>query len=169
MRKRISPSFAIAATALFISLGGTGWAAANHYLITRASQIKPSVRAELRGERGPQGLQGLQGPAGPLGPRGIEGPQGAPGTVSQGTDYASQDSAALSPSSPTATLTLRCNPGDQVVSGGFDGNAEIVTESELVGAPVVNGVTLGLGWEVTAHLDPGATSGLVIVRVTCSH
>lgn len=41
----------IAGIALFVALGGSA-VAANHYLITRKSQIKPSV------------LRALQGPAG---------------------------------------------------------------------------------------------------------
>jgi hypothetical protein len=56
----------VAATlALIFSMGG-GALAASHYLITSTSQIKPSVRAQLRGTRGPMG------PAGPQGPRGGE-------------------------------------------------------------------------------------------------
>ena len=53
MRKP-SPSLIIATIALFFSLTGAGLAA-QHFIITSTSQIKPSVRQALRGERGLQG------------------------------------------------------------------------------------------------------------------
>ena len=46
MRKTISPATVISCVALFFSLAGTG-IAASRYLITSASQIKPTVRAAL--------------------------------------------------------------------------------------------------------------------------
>ena len=45
--RRLSPATVIASVALFFSLAGTGLAA-QHYLITSVSQIKPSVQQDLR-------------------------------------------------------------------------------------------------------------------------
>jgi hypothetical protein len=74
----------IACLALFFALGGTA-IAAQHYLITSTSQIKPSVLAKLKGDagatgaQGPAGAAGAAGPAGPTGATGSEGPAGPQG------------------------------------------------------------------------------------------
>jgi hypothetical protein len=65
----------VALLALFITLGGTGYAATN------ATSSRKHHRA-LRGHRGPpgpQGLPGRTGATGPRGPRGVGGPRGAIG------------------------------------------------------------------------------------------
>jgi hypothetical protein len=48
MRRTPSPAMFVACIALFVALGGTA-VAADHYLITSTSQIKPSVVKQLRG------------------------------------------------------------------------------------------------------------------------
>jgi hypothetical protein len=73
MRLRLTYANVMATLALVFSMSG-GALAAQHYLITKASQISPAVRAELRGNpgrAGPRGPQGLGGPAGPQGPAGL--------------------------------------------------------------------------------------------------
>jgi hypothetical protein len=87
-----SPAMLVALTALFVALGGTGYAATRllprnsvgeHQLRNSAvtghkirphtihlSDIATSTRNSLRGQTGPQGAQGGQGPAGPQGPPG---------------------------------------------------------------------------------------------------
>src|SRR5512132_917501 len=84
----------VALIALFVALGGTGYAATRllprnsvgeHQLRKSAvtgSKIRPrtihlsdiatSTRNSLRGKTGPQGPQGPQGPAGPQGPPGAD-------------------------------------------------------------------------------------------------
>ena len=87
-----SPAMLVALTALFVALGGTGYAATRllprnsvgeHQLRNSAvtsSKIRPhtihlsdiatSTRNSLRGQTGAQGPQGPQGPTGPQGPPG---------------------------------------------------------------------------------------------------
>jgi Collagen triple helix repeat (20 copies) len=68
--------------AVMVLAGGA--MAASHFIITNINQIKPSVRAQLRGNRGPRGFagaQGLQGPQGVQGPQGTAGTPGPPGTA----------------------------------------------------------------------------------------
>ena len=86
--RRPTPAGIIASLALFFALGGSA-VAANHYLVTSTSQIKPSVLKSLhgpagaKGAKGATGANGAGGPAGPAGgqgPQGIQGPSGAQGT-----------------------------------------------------------------------------------------
>jgi len=64
---------------VFAMLGGAYAAKKQGFLITKLSQIKPSVRNQLKGNQGPKGAQGAKGDTGARGPEGPRGPQGAPG------------------------------------------------------------------------------------------
>jgi len=93
MKHRPRLGTVVALVALFVALGGTA-IAANHYLITSTSQIKPSVLRDLKGATGSKGATGTAGqpgtngqpgtagtagPTGPAGPSGPVGPQGVKG------------------------------------------------------------------------------------------
>jgi hypothetical protein len=91
MRRRWpSPATPLALIALFLALGGTGYAASSGvgpFDGARSSHHR-STAAErhLRGARGQRGPAGAQGPAGATGARGPRGPAGTPGeTGAQGT------------------------------------------------------------------------------------
>jgi Collagen triple helix repeat (20 copies) len=76
---RPTPAGIIASLALFFALGGSA-VAANHYLVTSSSQIKPSVLKGLHGPAGAKGAKGAAGANGAAGPTGPAGGQGPPGT-----------------------------------------------------------------------------------------
>ena len=78
----------VVAMAGLMIFGGGAWAAGK-FIITNINQIKPSVRAQLRGapgqrgDKGSQGTPGAQGAQGPQGPQGPQGSQGSQGVQGQ--------------------------------------------------------------------------------------
>jgi Collagen triple helix repeat (20 copies) len=74
---RPSPALAVALLALFIALGGTGFAATQFQ--------KPGTviakAAKTTTKRGPRGFRGFRGPRGPAGPKGAAGSAGATGAA----------------------------------------------------------------------------------------
>lgn len=89
MRKPSAPLI-ISLVALFVSLGGTSLAA-QHYLLTSTSQVKPNVLRALRGPPGPQGATGI---------RGTTGAAGAPADLSNLCSGLSQARLEISISEP---------------------------------------------------------------------
>lgn len=65
---------------VFAMLGGAYAAQKQGFVITKLSQIKPSVRSQLKGSSGPAGPKGDPGPKGATGPEGAKGAQGNPGS-----------------------------------------------------------------------------------------
>jgi hypothetical protein len=63
--KRSMVTVIVSVVAALVVSGGV--AAASGYLITSIHQIKPSVRAALKGKRGPRGFTGPKGAPGPAG------------------------------------------------------------------------------------------------------
>jgi hypothetical protein len=97
VKRRPTISGALAVIALLLAAGGTAYAASS-YIITSAHQIKPSVLAQLQGQRGARGYTGKQGKTGANGTNGgttngappaqgvadNAGAAGAPGAAGQG-------------------------------------------------------------------------------------
>jgi hypothetical protein len=136
----------IAIVALFIALGGSA-VAANRYLITKTSQIKPSVLSKLKGKAGatgPAGPAGTAGPGGPAGPQGPQGPQGPGGGAAAlsalTTVVGPKVEGTYNPSTETygEFSEARCPAGQKAVSGGHD---EILAEA-------VQSYKIGNTWSV---------------------
>jgi hypothetical protein len=79
------------------------------------------------GPQGPPGFNGTQGPPGPqgpAGPQGIQGIQGPPGiTPLNATNIYINTTESVSSSGigiEFTIATIRCDPGDTSISGGFD-------------------------------------------------
>jgi hypothetical protein len=88
IRRRPSPAMLIAMLALFIALGGTGYAKKAVRLITgseiakgtiQVDRLSAQARAALKGNGGVQGLTGSPGPQGLKGDPGGQGLKGDPG------------------------------------------------------------------------------------------
>jgi hypothetical protein len=99
MRKpKLTYANVVSTLCLFVLLGGSAYAA-DRYLITSTSQIKPSVLAQISGpgdaaaarkkkqKRGPAGPRGPVGPVGPVGPGGVAGTARAYTFVTGNTYY----------------------------------------------------------------------------------
>src|SRR5258708_25254778 len=73
IRRKPSPSTAIAVVALVFAMSGGALAAKNH--TTGSAEASKQGKKAKRGPRGPRGPRGLTGPQGATGARGAGGPQ----------------------------------------------------------------------------------------------
>jgi hypothetical protein len=80
LRRHLNYANVVATMALVFAMSG-GALAASHYLITKSSQIKPSVLKKLKGNIGHTGATGATGAQGPVGKEGQPGSPGASGTT----------------------------------------------------------------------------------------
>jgi len=80
LRRHLSYANVVATMALVFAMSG-GALAASHYLITKTSQIKPSVLKKLKGNIGHVGATGPSGPQGSVGKEGQPGSAGESGTT----------------------------------------------------------------------------------------
>jgi hypothetical protein len=154
----------IACLALFFALGGTA-IAAQRYLITSVSQIKPSVLAKLRGDAGAQGPSGPVGPAGPAGltgpagPTGLTGPQGPAGALGRQGEVGERGAEGpAGGSSGLSALTLKEGAENRVPAYNEDGPAgEEGVEGSVATCPAGDHVVSG-GSDIFAGVVEGALS-----------
>ena len=163
--RRPKPATVISLMALFIALGGTGYAAiklpANSVGTKQLKKnavtlqkIKPSARKALRGRQGDPGPRGAQGA------RGAAGPQGAgpvkldwSGTAAAGTTTPLYSRGGLS-------ITARCSAGPAVAvrlgAGGTNATVSATWTHEESDQP--NTTTTEQGSIANGVLDVGATA-----------
>jgi len=81
LRRHFGIPGTLAVLALVFAMFGGAYAAKKQgFIITKLSQIKPSVRNQLKGKQGPKGDSGPKGDAGARGAAGAPGAPGAPGS-----------------------------------------------------------------------------------------
>lgn len=167
---KVSPSLVISVIALVVALSGT--AVASSYLITKSSQIKPSVRKALKGQKGadgedgPRGLQGPAGAPGPAGTPGAAGPAGAAGTPGLlGVVTVNGAQQTYQPGQYGGAPIAQCPAGSTVIGTGFNGPFNAVggfvqKYGTFVGGFFANASSIALTGSVQAicgQLAPGAT------------
>jgi hypothetical protein len=106
--RRVTPALVVSVLAFVLAAGGT--AVAGGYIITKTSQIKPSVKRALAGQRGPQGPQGAQGA------QGVAGAQGPPGLAALATVASPPFDL---PSGSYYAPQVNCPDGMRVIGTGF--------------------------------------------------
>ena len=177
---RLQPTTVVSLVALFVVLGGTGYAAiklpANSVGTKQLKKnavtlkkIKKSTRKRLKGQKGapgPTGATGSQGATGATGPRGATGAPG-PGAIKL-------DLATTVP--PDKTTTLYSRDGLSITAACKDvaGNSEASVELRF-GASGVN-ATANVSWTqefsgtptTTATNQDGVANGTVTVATSTS-
>jgi hypothetical protein len=118
--------FAAGAAVLAVLAFAGGATAAGRWVISNVNQIKPNVRAQLKGNSGVPGAQGLPGAQGPAGPAGLTGVQ----TVSASSPICAFSAGACA----VATATAFCPAGSYVVGGSADTDAIETPISTFAGA-----------------------------------
>lgn len=134
--RRPSPALIVACLALFVALGGTGYAAMRlprnsvgaHQLRKGAVTAPKLGRSAIKmlqhklGKRGPRGAQGAQGAPGSPGATGAVGPQGSPGAPGATKVVARYGNVQ---SGPTGGVSFAsCQAGETVTGGGWDFTTE---------------------------------------------
>lgn len=151
MHKRLAVVVAVLAALAFAS----GAAAATHYFVTNINQIKPSVRAALKGNRGPRGFTGTAGAAGAQGPQGVPGVAGAVGSA-RAVAVVNADGSFLQGVGFPKNVTGVSHTGGSgiyciILSGGFDPSDAMATLSQGF---------ISDGYSVSANPDsPDCASG----------
>ena len=149
-RTRMSYAGVVATLALVLALsGGTAWAA-NRYLITSASQIKPSVRHSLRGYRGYRGYTGKTGTAATKGNTGATGAAGA-------TNVTEQIATGKIAANSSGSGTVSCPAGTKATGGGgFDGGVATAVIYQDGPLPNSGSAATPTGWQVSWNTNADA-------------
>jgi hypothetical protein len=148
IRERLTFANVVACLALFVALGGVGYAATalpkgsvgtpqlKKGAVTRA-KIAPTVRESFRGEpgqRGPQGPAGERGATGERGPAGERGEAGTPGSVTL---------PAVAPSGQTQRGLFTAQDSKETSSAGLTTFAVISFPVPLTTAPTPHYLKVG--------------------------
>jgi hypothetical protein len=148
----VSPSMVVACMALFVALGGTGYAASQ--VVTRSA--KQQKKAKIK--RGPRGRVGPQGPAGPAGATGPAGPTGLANVTRVVANFTIAPAA-----SGSSTGRATCPPGQKVLGGGTSNAADPNAVSVKASYPEA-----GDTWRVDMN-NSTSGSGVATVYAICAN
>jgi hypothetical protein len=178
-RPALSPSFVLAAIALFVALGGSGYAAVQvtqskgpskplaktksltkNQVNTLISRFFNSHKSQLVGPQGPQGIQGVQGIQGNQGIQGIQGNQGPGATRLTGSAISGGGAQQVGTAGPW-TFTETCATSNPFSTLKITGpSSSTVTGSQSVaalggGAATTKffATTVGAGFSLTLTAD----------------
>jgi hypothetical protein len=170
--RRPTPAFVLACIALFVAMGGTGYAAQQASKPLSKSQINKLIasyfkkhKGQLTGPRGATGPAGANGTNGTNGQRGPQGPGAIPVTLSTTSAIAGAQSIATA---GPWSFTVTCPPAGPLAftvhgPGSIGGTTVIggVPATTYVGGmgPINAGATTTLGTGGNAQLDNQLQSG----------
>lgn len=152
IRRKPSPSTAIAVVALVFAMSGGAIAAKNQ--VTGPAQASKQGK---KGKRGPQGPRGKQGPSGPMGPQGAVGPRGAAGPQGPKGDTGDPWTAGgFLPSGASVGGTWVAGVGPELFAGKGAAAASISFGLPLKGLPTIVIVKKGEEGKEHAAECPGS-------------
>lgn len=185
MSRRPSPALVLAALALFVALGGTGYATSR--LVAKSSpaphataalsksQINKLIasyvgkhKGQLRGARGLQGPQGQQGPQGVQGLKGADGAAGTngkdgapgPGAIRINSTIISNTSNQPAGTVGPWTITLSCSSSAPNASMKITGPGNLSTTSWIASGSSAGTTFVGpfapIGGGATYQVNDGA-------------
>ena len=191
LRRRPSASMAVACLALFVALGGVGYAAAtidsadivnntvaSKDIKNRGIATKDISRRTVRALRGQTGPQGPQGPQGVQGIQGVQGAKGDSGATSIIAREAVVQNVGIN---NFGDATAQCQAGERLVGGGGGftvndtldyGNLHTETATRLSSPVTASEDAPGpdsapTGWRFTAQ-NTGATRDLHVYALCAS-
>jgi hypothetical protein len=179
---RPSPALALSVIALFVALGGTGYAAivlpANSVgkkQIKRnavtAAKIKRNAVTAAKVKNGSLLSADFKANQLPTGPAGATGPKGDKGDT--GTNFVIRESAPTDvPAGANGSATAACLPGERASGGGDDVSGAGEGGTVVIDSQPTTTATSPDGWTVkvvnaTTLAGPGAPSS-VVAKVICA-
>jgi hypothetical protein len=141
--RRLSPALVISLIALFVALGGTGYAALKlpkNSVGTKQLKNNAVTSAKVKnGSLTPSDFKAGQIPAGPQGPQGLQGVQGVPGPVN--VTFVQGDPVTVSAAGGQDFVHADCPSGTVPSGGGVsnDGGPDVAVNGSFpVSAPSTN-------------------------------
>jgi hypothetical protein len=173
IRRHLSYANVVATLALVFAMSG-GALAASHYLITKTSQIKPSVLKKLKapGATGPAGAAGAAGAPGAQGVVGNEGKQGSKGELGKNgaTNVVVRFGEGTAANTAVGEATANCNAGERATGGGPQlWNGGDTGNDYLDSMPVPSGTgETPTGWRVVWDNVSGGSDTIHVYAVCAS-
>jgi len=145
MTRHLTFANVVACLALFVALGGVGYAAVKlpkesvgteelHKGAVTPAKLSAAARQATSGPRGPQGATGPAGPTGPIGPQGAPGGPGSQGEPGPSAAYAffHKEEAMLTPFYRSTVASLTVPAGSYAIQARM---VAMSTESQLYIVP----------------------------------
>ena len=158
-----SPALVISMVALFVALGGTGYAASQAGGGDHAATVKK--KSVKHGKRGPRGLRGLTGPRGPQGAQGLQGATGAQGA--RGADGSPAFGALLGRGVNVPAGTSFLAPSGQLAADANENNVSSFTANATMTARDL-AVTLTVATGLTDTRTFTVRAGNANTALTCT-
>jgi len=162
LKNRFGAPGVVAVVALVFAIGGGAAFAAKKYVITSASQIKPSVLKQLKGQAGPQGPAGANGANGKDGSNGANGTNGAPGAAGKSVVTATLAGGEMGCEEGGVAVEVEGSGSKKAVCNGEEGSPWSAggvlpsgqTETGTYGGTFDNGQFIALPITFTLPVEP---------------